>query len=207
MAVNNLIVRPLTPRQKDVLDFLKKYLNEKGYSPSLEEVAKHLGISIPSVHQHIELIQKKGYLKKDEFQARSIAPLQESQAVFQIPVLGKIAAGNPIEAYEDPDPILVPATMLKNSTDYYALKVFGDSMIDDDVWDKDIILIKHQTTANIGDMIVAVTDDKVTLKRYGGVINGQIKLIPRNPKLEPFSVDPSTFEIRGKFAGLLRRSP
>jgi repressor LexA len=205
MAVNNLIPRPLTPRQKVVLDFIKEYLNRKGYSPSLDEIASHLGISIPSVHQHVELIQKKGYLKKDESQSRSMAPLQESATTFLVPLLGKISAGQPIEAYEEPEPILVPANMIKNATDYYALIVCGDSMIEDDVWDDDIILVKYQQTAEPGEMIVAVTENNVTLKRYGGVENGMIKLIPRNPRMQPFFVEPDTFEIRGKFAGLLRR--
>lgn len=153
----------------------------------------------------MNLSKKKGYLKKDESQSRSIAPLQESQTMFQVPLLGLISAGQPIEAYEEPEPVLVPATMLKNATDYYALKVSGDSMIEDDVWDDDIILVKYQQSADIGEMIVAVTDNNVTLKRFGGIENGMIKLIPRNPSMKPFLVDPDTFEIRGKFAGLLRR--
>ncbi len=205
MAVNKLVPRPLTPRQKDVLDFVREYLRKKGYSPSLDEIATHFGISIPSVHQHVELIRKKGYLKKDESQSRSMTLLQESVTTFQVPLLGKISAGQPIEAYEEPEPILVPATMLKNATDYYALRVCGDSMIEDDVWDDDIILVKYQQTAALGEMIVAVTDNNVTLKRYGGVENGMIKLIPRNPRMKPFLVELETFEIRGKFAGLLRR--
>lgn len=206
MSVNNLIVRPLTPRQKDVLDFIKHYLNQKGYSPSLDEIATHFGISIPSIHQHIELIKKKGYLKKGESQSRSVSPLQESPTTYQVPLLGVISAGQPIEAYEDPEPILIPATMIKNATDYYALRVSGDSMIEDDVWDDDIILVKHQLTADIGEMIVAVTDNKVTLKRFGGIENGMVKLIPKNPEMRPFFVEPDTFEIRGRFAGLLRRN-
>jgi len=206
MAVNNLIARPLTPRQKDVFEYIKNYLNINGYSPSLEEIATNFGISIPSVHQHIELIKKKGYLKKEESQSRSVSPLQESPTTFQVPLLGVISAGQPIEAYEDPEPILIPATMIKNATDYYALKVKGDSMIEDDVWDDDIILVKHQPTADIDEMIVAVTDNKVTLKRYGGIENGMVKLIPKNPEMTPFFVEPDTFEIRGRFAGLLRRN-
>lgn len=206
MAVNNLIARPLTPRQKDVLEYIKDYLNTRGYSPSLEEIADNFGISIPSVHQHIELIKKKGYLKKDESQSRSVTPLRESQTMFQVPLLGVISAGQPIEAYEEPEPVLVPATMLKNATDYYALKVSGDSMIEDDVWDDDIILVKYQQSADVGEMVVAVTDNRVTLKRFGGIENGMVKLIPKNPDMDPFFVEPDTFEIRGRFAGLLRRN-
>lgn len=206
MVVNSRKLSPLTPRQKGIVDFIANHYRDKGYSPSLSEIAKAFGLkAVSTVHQHIEVIKRKGYLQKDNFQPRSISALAQNEHTVEVPLLGKIAAGNPITPYENPEPILVPDYMIKNGNDYYALEVKGDSMIDDDVWDGDTILIKHQKTANVGDMIVAILDGEVTLKRFGGYNNGKIVLIPKNPKLKPFYVDPNSFEVRGKFAGLLRR--
>jgi len=198
---------PLTPRQKEIVDFISKHFRNKGYAPSLSEIAQELGLNaVSTVHQHLEVIIKKGYLQKGNFQPRSIAALAQNEHTVEVPLLGSIAAGNPITPYENPEPISVPDFMIKNGNDYYALEVKGDSMIDDDVWDGDTILIKHQKDANVGDMIVAVVDGEVTLKRFGGRNEeGKVILIPKNPGSKTFYVDPETFEVRGKFAGLLRR--
>lgn len=206
MNVNSKKMLPLTPRQKEIVDFVSNHFRSKGYAPSLSEIANELGLNaVSTVHQHIKIIKKKGYLQKDNFQPRSISPLAQNEHTVEVPLLGKIAAGNPITPYENPEPISVPDFMIKNGNDYYALEVKGNSMIEDDVWDGDTILIKHQNTANIGDMIVAVVDGEVTLKRFGGYKNGKIELIPKNQNIKPFYVDPDNFEVRGKFAGLLRK--
>jgi len=206
MTVNKGKIRPLTPKQRAIFDYVSKYTKKHNYSPSLEEIAKEFDSAISTIHQHIELIRKKGYLKKDGFQPRSISLLERSENASEVPLLGDISAGNPIEPFEEPEPVYFPANMIKtNTSNYYALKVKGDSMIDDDVWDGDIILIKHQRTADLNDMIVAITSGEVTLKRFGGIKNGMVKLIPRNPNLEPFEVKADSFEIRGKFAGLIRK--
>lgn len=207
MTVKQLRIRALTPKQKAIVDFISNYHKRHGYSPSLEEIADEFDLSaVSTVHQHIKLIRKKGYLQKDDFQPRSVLPLEQAPNIIEVPILGKIPAGQPIEVYREPEPVRVPTSLIKNPTEHYALEVDGDSMIEDDVWDGDIILIKHQPTANVGDMVVAVADNLVTLKRFGGVENGRVKLIPRNPKLKPLFVDPENFEIRGKFAGLLRQA-
>lgn len=207
MNVNSKKMLPLTPRQKEIVDFISVHFRNKGYAPSLSEIAQELGLNaVSTVHQHLEVIIKKGYLQKDSFQPRSIATLAQNEHTVEVPLLGSIAAGNPITPYENPEPISVPDFMIKNGNDYYALEVKGDSMIEDDVWDGDTILIKHQKDANVGDMIVAVVDGEVTLKRFGGLNEeGKVILTPKNPHLKPFYVDPDTFEVRGKFAGLLRR--
>jgi repressor LexA len=207
MTVNTLTIRPLTKKQKEIADFISEYYHKRGYSPSLEEIAKEFHLkAVSTVHKHISFIKKKGYLQKQAFQSRGVKPLNISDNTIQVPLLGIIAAGNPIEPIENPEPIEVPASMLNRNYNYYALKVKGDSMIEDDVWDGDIILIKHQKDADTGDMVVAVVNGDVTLKRYGGIEKGKVKLIPRNPRLKPFLVETNNFEVRGKFAGLLRRS-
>jgi repressor LexA len=198
-------MRPLTPKQKKIVEFITSYGNKRGYSPSLEEIAQKFGKAISTIHKHIKLIQNKGYLQKESNQSRSVSPLERTSSMVQIPLLGIIAAGTPIEPIESPEPIDVPISMVKNSKDYYALKVKGDSMINDDVWDGDIILIKHQQTANVGDMVVAVTNGEVTLKRFGGRKDDKVILIPKNQNMAPFEVNADDFEVRGKFAGLIRR--
>ncbi len=204
MAVKRFL--PLTPKQKAIGDFVSQYHHKNGYAPSLEEIAKKFGLhAVSTVHEHIQIIRNKGYLRKEEFQARGISPLSQKPGIVEVPLLGKIAAGNPIEPIENPEPIAVPDFMIKRGNDYYALQVKGNSMIDDGVWDGDTILVKHQNTANIGDMIVAVVDGEVTLKRFGGYKGGKIELIPKNKNIRPFYVDPDNFEVRGKFAGLLRK--
>ena len=201
--------QPLTPKQRAIVNFINKHYIQKGYAPSLEEIAKEFNLSaVSTVHQHIFLIRKKGYLQKDAFQPRGIAPLIETSKTVEIPLLGRVPAGRPIEPIENPEPIEVLSSLIKGSAkDYYALEVVGDSMIDDDVWDGDIILVKYQQTIpQIGEMIIAVSEGNVTLKRFGGDFGDQIKLIPRNPSMDPFFVDAETFEVRGKFAGLIRRA-
>lgn len=199
--------RPLTAKQKAIVDFINHYNQINGYSPSLEEIAREFKLNaVSTVHQHVKIIKEKGYLEKDAFQPRGISPLQHTQEMTEVPLLGMIAAGTPIEPIENPEPIQVPKSMLRSTSNFYALQIFGDSMIEDGIWNGDIILVKQQNTADVGDVVVAITNGEATLKQYGGVINSQIKLIPKNPKLKPFYVDAETFEIRGKFAGLIRHA-
>lgn len=200
-------VKPLTPKQRQIVNFILKYYTQHGHSPSLEEIADNFDKAISTIHKHVDLIRKKGYLQKDDFKPRGLAPMEETSTTIQVPLLGSIAAGNAIEAIENPEPIDVPSSMVKNTNDYYALKVIGDSMIDDDVWDGDTILVKHQRTAAIGQMVVASTENNVTLKRYGGPKGNKILLIPRNKKMDEMLVSAENFEIRGIFAGLIRRNP
>jgi SOS regulatory protein LexA len=202
----NKVNKALTPQQKKLLDFIETYYKKYGFSPSLEEMKRHLNVrAVSTVHQHVQALSKKGYIKKENNFPRGSVPLKQNKTFIQVPLMGIVAAGRPIEPIENPEPIDVPISMAKNTKDYYALKVRGDSMINDDVWDGDIILVKHQQTANMGDMVVAVTNGEVTLKRFGGLKDGKVVLIPKNINMAPFYVNPETFEIRGKFAGLIRR--
>ena len=206
MTVNTLRPRPLTPIQKKILDKMVAHYRKHGYAPSLSELARQEGKAVSTVHEMVEAIRKKGHIKKLPNLARGFTSLSH-QTSIQIPLLGKIAAGPPIEPFENPEPIDVPDYMIKGDIkDYYALEVKGDSMIEDDVWDSDIILIKYRKVPQQNEMIVAVVDGEVTLKIYGGVNHlGQVVLQPRNKKLNNIYVDPKYFEVRGIFAGLIRR--
>lgn len=192
---------PLTGKQKQTLDFINSFLREKGYSPSLEEIAKHLGKKLSTAQYFVNELEEKGYLKKIAGKARGIYPIISSHSV---PLLGFIAAGEPIEPIENPEEISVPKNIkIDVRYPHYALKVKGDSMIDMSVLDNDIVLIKHQMTANNGDVVVAITENGATLKVFKKRF-GKVYLEPRNNKYP--IIKPKQLEIRGKFLGLIRNS-
>lgn len=194
-------VKSLTPKQKKVLDFILAFRTKNDYSPSLEEIARHFKRSIPTIYQFVNALVKKGYLTKTDNINRGITP-NEHKGV-EIPLLGYIAAGRPIEPIENPEPLNVPLEMVKNPGQYYALKVKGNSMIDDGICNGDTVVVKHQLTANSGDTVVAITEMGATLKIFRKK-NGRIFLEPRNKNLK--NIYPKSLEIRGKFCGLIRDS-
>lgn len=188
----------LTPKQKNILDFIESFILEREYAPSLDEIAKKFHKTVPTIYQYVETLKNKGYLKKEDNVSRGIHLKEKQRVVF---LLGYIAAGEPIEPLENPEPFNVPASMIKSQGSYYALKVKGDSMIDMGILDKDIVLIKHQLNAQNGDVIVAITEKGATLKVFRKR-NGKIYLEPKNKKLK--NIYPKKLEIRGKFVGLIR---
>lgn len=172
----------LTPKQKKVLDFIVSFVNKNDYSPSLEEIAKHFKLrSISTVHQQVEVLAKKGYLNKVEFKQRSIEPVINET---EIPLLGYIAAGEPIEAISNPEPIKVPLSMLSKSGLHYALKVKGNSMIDEDIYDGDTVIIRRQEDVENGQTVVAlVNGNEATLKKIYKEKNG-FRLQPANSSMK-----------------------
>lgn len=189
----------LTPKQKKVLDFIITSTIKYGYAPSLHEIAKYLRKSIGTVQHFVGELQEKGYLNKKENIARGLSSTQENTR--QIFKLGYIAAGNPIEPIENPEPIDVPASFINSSGSYYALEVKGDSMIEDNILDGDTIIVKHQSIAEDGNRVVAITENGATLKVFRNR-SGKVYLEPKNKKLKP--IYPEHLEIRGILAGLLR---
>jgi len=192
-------VKTLTPKQKEVLDFVITFNEKNGYSPSLEEIAKRFRKSIPTIHQFVNSLAEKGYLTKTKNANRGIVP--NVDVGVKIPLLGFIAAGEPIEPIEDPKPVKVPLDMVKKPGQYYALKVKGDSMIEDGILDGDTVVVKHQLTAEPGDTVVAVTENGATLKILRKR-NDKLFLEPRNKNLK--KIYPKELEIRGKLCGLVR---
>lgn len=189
----------LTKRQKETLDFMVKFTVKNGYSPSLQEIADFLKTENLSTAQYfVQELEKKGYLKKKSNIARGIT-LNQSKT---IPLLGYIAAGKPIEPIENPEDITLPPNIQIDSlSPHYALKIKGDSMIDMGILDGDIVIIKHQFSADSGNVVVAVTEDGATLKvlRKNGT---SVYLQPKNSKYP--NIYPKQLEIRGKFIGLIR---
>ncbi len=195
-------VKALTARQKEVLDFIRSFFQENEYAPSLKEVARFLKTENLSTAQYfIEELEKKGYLSKSSYKNRGINPKIVRN---QIPLLGYIAAGEPIEPIENPESISIPDNIKMNSNyPHYALRIKGDSMIDMGILDKDVVIIKHQLTAQNNDVVVAITEKGATLKVFKQH-QGKTYLEPRN-KTFP-NIYPESLEIRGVFVGLLRTS-
>ena len=175
----------LTKRQKQILDYIKFIASKNGYAPSLEEIAKHFGLSsVATVHEHIENLKEKGYLKKEENKPRSIEAFGR-ETMVKIPLLGTIAAGQPIEAIQNKEMIAVPKSKIPSSSEVYALRVVGSSMIDENINDGDVILVRQQETAENGQKVVALIDNhEATLKKFYKE-RGHIRLQPANKSMEP----------------------
>lgn len=187
----------LTKKQKQVFDFVNSYISENGISPTIEEVRKKLKLkAVSTVHEHINSLKEKGYLAKTENSARSLKPKKDIKSVIDIPILGSIKAGYPLPAIEERDgSVSVVNPQIKSAEGYYALRVVGDSMIDDGIFDGDIVVIKNQSVAENGQTVVAIIDDnEATLKRLYRKGKG-FELVPRNPNMQTlFRLD---VEVRG----------
>jgi len=192
-------------RQAEILQFVTKFQREKRYSPSLGEIAKNFGVSIPTIHQHISYLRKKNLLSADKGKRRSIQAFNDQKRdLVEIPLMGLIAAGGPIEAIRNPEPIEVPRSMLSRGANYYALKVAGTSMIEEGISDGDVVIVREQQTVDDGEKAVAYLPDKdaVTLKKIYRE-KKRIKLVPANKYMKPFYE--TNVEIQGKVVGVLRR--
>src|SRR3989338_1930519 len=190
----------LTARQKQLNDFIRKVINKKGVAPSEREVARHFRISAYTVNEHLETLREKGYVQKERGRARGLKVTEpNAEKLVLVPLLGRIAAGRPIEAIGDKKMIAVPQNRLPfPGGKCYALQVAGDSMIDADIKDNDMVLIKEQKTAENGETIVALLDNnEVTLKKFYKE-HGHIRLEPANKNYEPIIVRRGRdFEIQG----------
>jgi repressor LexA len=201
----------LTKRQKEVVDFIAKFVDDNGYSPSYEEIAHGLKLaSLATVHKHISALEAKNYLKRGFNRSRSLdlGPryMQEHkrQRELEVPLLGKIAAGRPVEAIEH------RATLsfadFAGNRDTYALEVRGDSMIEDHICDGDMILVERTAEVRDGDIVVAlVSGVETTLKRIYREAGDRIRLQPANSSLAPIFVPASEVQIQGRLLAVLRK--
>lgn len=196
----------LTRRQKEILDFIREYLQREGYAPSLEEIGARFGLSsVATVHKHVQNLVEKGLLRKAWNRSRSIELVEpESSAAVEIPLLGSVAAGVPIEAVATPDTISVPAEMVGRK-ECYALCVQGDSMIEDHILHGDVVLLEARKQPRNGETVVAlVRRDEVTLKRFYHE-GPSVRLVPANPGLQPMQFPAEDVDIQGVVVGLVRR--
>ena len=194
----------LTKKQKQVFDYIKRFIRKKDYSPSFEEMRKHFRlVSKSTIHKHIEELEKKGYLTKLNHQARSIKILENKKSdLVKIPLVGTIAAGEPIEALEDKEIIKVPKSQLSKSGEHYALRVSGNSMIDEGIYDGDKVIIRKQPAVENGEAAVAlINGNEVTLKKVYKEKN-RFRLQPANPNLKPIFT--KELIIQGKVVSIIR---
>ncbi|MBR4830695.1 MAG: transcriptional repressor LexA [Bacilli bacterium] len=199
----------LTVKQNLVLDYLKRSIAKNGYPPTVREIGKALNLSSPAtVQAHLNTLEAKGYIKRGDSKNRAIELLIDNDYIesntVDVPLLGKVTAGNPIEAIEMPDEFFtLPASMIPTKKEIFTLRVSGTSMINAGVHDGDIVIVQRQATANNGDMVVAMTEDnEVTLKTFYKE-DGYFRLQPENDTMAPIILD--KVYIVGKAIGLYRK--
>lgn len=201
----------LYPRERQLLDFITQFIQRYGYAPTLKEIGDSIGMHSPAtVHEHVDRLRIKGYIKKLDGTARGLEVLTKqyrsgsTEAAVELPVLGYIAAGAPLEPYTDPNfYISVAPTMIASNKPSYVLQVKGTSMIDDGILDGDFVVIQHQQDAKNGDIVVALLPNGLaTLKRIY-FEKDRIKLMPANSQMSPIFA--THVKIQGKVVGLIRR--
>lgn len=195
----------LTKRQKDIYQFIEDYLRVNGYSPSMEEIGAHFEISsMNGVHKHLKVLEERGYISRMSNRARSIQLIPEEQEKNTLPLLGYIAAGQPIEAVETPEEVEIPDYLLKQG-EHYVLEVEGESMIDNHIQNGDRVIIQKRESANNGETVVALIDDEnATLKQYYRE-GRRIRLQPANRNMDPIYVEENRLRIQGILVGLIRK--
>ena len=195
----------LTPRQRDAYDFIAAFRARHGFAPSFEEIRRHLGVaSLNAVAKLIAQLRRRGYLEEAPPNAkRWLAPSAHHTEGATIPLLGVVAAGRPIEAIESPEEVEVPTRMLGTGGERFALRVRGDSMIEDGIHDGDIVVVRRARRAENGETVVAIVDGEATLKRFHHS-GARVELRPANAALAPIRVPADRVEIRGVLVGLIR---
>ena len=200
---------PLTKRQKEILDYIGSFIDSQGYAPSFEEIAESFGYSsLATVHEHLSNLERKGYLRKSYNESRSLElTLPDAGAPsIELPLLGAVAAGLPIEAIAEEETLAVPPDMVSQRTNNYVLRVDGNSMIEEQIRDGDYIVVQAQEQAEDGQMVVAlVANEAATVKKLYRETSGQVRLQPANPTMEPILVDPGQVQVQGIVVGVIRK--
>ena len=203
--------KELTKKQKEVLDFIKQYVASHGYPPAIREIGAGLGLSSPAtVFSHLKKLEDQGLIRKTNSKFRTIEILCENEyedqdeSIIKVPLLGKITAGSPIEAIEMPNQFFdLPASIVPNDAEIFTLNVSGESMINKGIYDGDIVIVKRQSVARNGEIIVAMTEDnEVTLKTFYKE-KDHIRLQPENDTMDPIILP--DVKILGKAIGLYRK--
>jgi repressor LexA len=200
-------VLPLTKRQREILDYLQDFIQQHGYAPSLEEIGRRFGLSsLATVHKHLTNLQEKGFIKRAWNRSRSVEMIPTGSAgrSLDLPLLGYVAAGVPIEAVATSETIAVPEDLV-GRRDTYVLRVRGNSMIDEQICDGDFVIVEDRKTAQNGETVVALLGGSdVTLKKLYRE-NGRVRLQPANPAMQPIFIDPDQVQVQGVVVGVMRK--
>lgn len=198
---------PLTKRQREILDYLNDFIQQHGYAPSLEEIGRRFGLSsLATVHKHLTNLQEKGFIRRAWNRSRSVelVPVHVGTRSLELPLLGYVAAGAPIEAIAGSETIAVPEDLV-GKRDTYVLRVRGNSMIDEQIRDGDFVIVEDRKTAQNGEMVIALLRGaEVTLKKLYRE-NGVVRLQPANPGMQPLVLDAEQVQIQGVVVGVMRK--
>ena len=205
------MARYLTERQKQVLDFVRQFAAENGYAPTHREICEEFGFSsYGTVHKHLKLLERKGYLRRHWNQKRGLelssqAILESEPSLSRLPFFGRIAAGRPIEAVAGDETVTVPEHLLGAvPEDHFVLKVVGDSMIEEGIHDGDLVVVSRRDEAGVGEMVVALVGDEATLKRFFPE-GDRVRLQPANQRMEPIYAAANEVRVQGVVVGLMRK--
>lgn len=198
----------LTRRQKQVLDYVREFVQKKGYSPSLEEIGRRFGLSsVATVHKHVTRLVEKGLLRRVRNANRSIEPVEpepRAAGTVRVPLLGRVAAGAPIEAIESDETLVVPRFLVPPRARAYALRVVGSSMIDEQICDGDYVIVEARERAENGEVVIALLDgERATVKKLHRE-HGRVRLQPANPDVSPIILEDGDLRVRGVVVGVMR---
>ena len=200
-------MQPLTKRQREILDYLNEFIEQHGYAPSLEEIGRRFGLSsLATVHKHLTNLQDKGFIRRAWNRSRSVelVPTRMGGRALDLPLLGYVAAGVPIEAVVSNETVTVPEDLV-GTRDTYALRVRGNSMIDEQIRDGDLVVVEDRQTAHNGEMVIALLEGaEVTLKKFYRE-NGHIRLQPANDAVAPIIMRADKVQVQGVVVGVMRR--
>ncbi len=200
-------MQPLTKRQREILDYLQEFIQQQGYAPSLEEIGRRFSLSsLATVHKHLTNLQEKGFIRRSWNRSRSVELLsaRTGQRALELPLLGYVAAGLPIEAVATDETIAVPEDLARKR-ESYVLRVKGDSMIEEQIRDGDYVIVEDRKTADNGEMVIAlVGGSDVTLKKYYRE-HDRVRLQPANPTMQPMIFEPGQVQIQGVVVGMMRK--
>jgi repressor LexA len=200
---------PLTRKQREILDYVTAAIERLGFAPSFEEIAEHFGYqSLATVHEHLTNLERKGYIRRSHNESRSIEvlPPRGSSGATEIPLLGTVAAGYPIESVMSGEVVPVPDAMLPRRGPNYALRVRGESMIDEHIQDGDMVVVTGRESADNGEMVIAlVNGNEATVKRFYREPGGWIRLQPANTRMHPMRYQENDVLIQGVVVGVIRK--
>jgi repressor LexA len=200
---------PLTKRQREILDYLNEYTGENGYAPSFEEIAGQFDYSsLATVHEHLTNLERKGYIKRhyNESRAIEILPTEAFPQARELPLLGMVAAGVPLDLASHGETVTVPAEFVRRDGPHFVLRVRGQSMIDEQIRDGDYVVVHDRQSADNGEMVIAMVSDRgATVKRFFRERDGRVRLQPANEQMQPLYVSPADVQIQGVVVGVMRR--
>jgi repressor LexA len=200
---------PLTKRQSEILKYLQEHIRDRGYAPSFEEIAEQFSFqSLATVHEHLTNLERKGYIHRTHNESRAIEvlPPKGQSGATEVPLLGRVAAGTPIESLTSNETIAVPDQLLPRRGPNYALKVQGESMIDEHIMDGDYVVVHGKQAADNGEMVIAlVNGSEATVKRFYREQGGWIRLQPANPTMQPMRFQERDVLIQGVVVGVIRK--